>query len=161
MITSHLTGQIPVIAVFTKFDLLVSQHIRQARKHNNSEPATQKTPQRNAEEDFERSIKGFLSTEKVPYVGISTKTSLSPLLSLTFKVQGVILTHLDYLHTLRKLTEVTRQSLHDVEGDLWLPWAAAQQINARQKVEQSIRYGLTRNWRILQLIGSIFSQRGL
>ena len=71
---------------------------------------------------------------------------------MTFYVQELIPTRLDYLHTLRKLTEITRQSLHDVEGELWLPWAAAQQISARQKVEQSIRYGLTCNWRTLELI---------
>lgn len=134
--------------------MLVSQHVRQARKRKDPESENQKTQQRNAEEDFKRSIEGFRSTARVPCARISTKPSLSPL-SVTFKVQELILTHLDYLHTLRKLTEVTRQSLHDVEGELWLPWAAAQQISARQKVEQSIRYGLTGNWRTLELISSI------
>ena len=81
------------------------------------------------------------------------QTQFVPFLSVASKVQGVILPHLDYLHSLRKLTAVTRQSLRDVEGSLWLPWAAAQQISARQKVEQSIRYGLTGHWRTLQLIG--------
>ena len=52
-------------------------------------------------------------------------------------------TRSEYLDTLQNLTKVTRDSLHDVEGDLWLPWAAAQQINARQKVDQSIRYVLS------------------
>jgi hypothetical protein len=37
------------------------------------------------------------------------------------------------------LTKVTRDNLRDVEGSLWALWAAAQQINARQKVELSIR----------------------
>jgi hypothetical protein len=41
---------------------------------------------------------------------------------------------------LKELTTVTRNCLHDVEGDLWIPWAAAQQINAEQKVNFSIEY---------------------
>lgn len=118
--------QIPVIVVFTKFDMLVSQHVRQARKRKDPESENQKTQQMNAEEDFKRSIEGFRSTARVPCARISTKPN--------------------YLHTLRKLTEVTRQSLHDVEGELWLPWAAAQQISARQKVEQSIREGCKKYW---------------
>jgi hypothetical protein len=38
------------------------------------------------------------------------------------------------------LTKVTRDNLRNVEGSLWALWATAQQINARQKVELSIRY---------------------
>ena len=38
-----------------------------------------------------------------------------------------------------QLTKVTRDNLRDVEGSLWALWATAQQINARQKVELSIR----------------------
>jgi hypothetical protein len=41
---------------------------------------------------------------------------------------------------LKTLTETTRRYLHDVEGDLWVPWAAAQQINAQQKVNFSIKF---------------------
>ena len=37
------------------------------------------------------------------------------------------------------LTKVTRENLRDVEGSLWALWATAQQINACQKVELSIR----------------------
>ena len=38
-----------------------------------------------------------------------------------------------------ELTKVTRENLRNVEGSLWALWATAQQINARQKVELSIR----------------------
>ena len=42
---------------------------------------------------------------------------------------------------LLELTQVTRDHLRArVGGSLWALWAAAQQINARQKVEISIRY---------------------
>ena len=42
------------------------------------------------------------------------------------------------------LTKVTRDNLRDVEGSLWALWATAQQINARQKVELSIRFVFSR-----------------
>lgn len=48
-----------------------------------------------------------------------------------------------------ELTKVTRDNLRDVEGSLWALWATAQEINARQKVELSIRYVLSTinmNW---------------
>jgi hypothetical protein len=38
-----------------------------------------------------------------------------------------------------KLTQVTRDNLRNVEGTLWTLWATAQQVNARQKVDLSIR----------------------
>ena len=38
-----------------------------------------------------------------------------------------------------ELTKVTRGNLRDIEGSLWALWATAQQINARQKVDLSIR----------------------
>ena len=38
-----------------------------------------------------------------------------------------------------ELTKVTRENMRDVEGALWALWATAQQINARQKIELSIR----------------------
>ena len=44
------------------------------------------------------------------------------------------------LETLRELVDITRQCLHVVEEDLWVLWAAAQQVSARQKVQHSIRY---------------------
>ncbi|KAF8810393.1 hypothetical protein BYT27DRAFT_6494234 [Phlegmacium glaucopus] len=47
---------------------------------------------------------------------------------------------------LKRLTETTRRCLHEVEGDLWVPWAAAQQINAQQKVKFSINEGFKQYW---------------
>ena len=41
---------------------------------------------------------------------------------------------------LMELTKVMRENLRDVEGSLWALWATAQQVNARQKVQLSIRY---------------------
>ena len=42
--------------------------------------------------------------------------------------------------TLISLTKFTRDKLQDVERELAVLWVAAQQVNARQKVEVSIRY---------------------
>lgn len=47
---------------------------------------------------------------------------------------------------LKRLTETTRKCLHAVEGDLWVPWATAQQINAQQKVNFSINEGFKEYW---------------
>jgi hypothetical protein len=41
--------------------------------------------------------------------------------------------------TLIDLTKVTRDKLQDVERELEVLWVAAQQVNAYQKVEVSIR----------------------
>jgi len=38
-----------------------------------------------------------------------------------------------------ELTKVTRERLQDVEHELQVLWVAAQRVNARQKVEVSIR----------------------
>ncbi|THU90893.1 hypothetical protein K435DRAFT_246795 [Dendrothele bispora CBS 962.96] len=47
---------------------------------------------------------------------------------------------------LRKLTNTTRSCLHDVEGELLVSWATAQQINAQQKVDYSIDEGFKKYW---------------
>jgi len=41
---------------------------------------------------------------------------------------------------LLELADVTRNLLREVEGELWVPWAMAQQASAHQKVELSIEY---------------------
>jgi len=58
-------------------------------------------------------------------------------------------THVKYRQrneTLKDLTNTTREILHDVEGELWVPWAVAQQINARQKVDTCIEEGFKKYW---------------
>ena len=53
--------------------------------------------------------------------------------SVSFKMAGTA------EKMLVKLTQVTQDNLQDVKGSLRALWATAQQINARQKVELSIR----------------------
>ena len=63
-------------------------------------------------------------------------------------LQGRVLSSLRVLSTdggfvtemLTELADVTRKMLHEVEGQLWVPWATAQQASARQKVQLSIEY---------------------
>ncbi len=62
---------------------------------------------------------------------------------------------------LKRLTETTRICLHEVEGDLWVPWAAAQQINAQQKVNLSIKYGLDFSSTARLFLNNSHCQRGL
>jgi len=51
--------------------------------------------------------------------------------------------------TLISLTKFTRDKLQDVEHKLAVLWVAAQQVNARQKVEVSISEGFKKYWRDL------------
>ncbi|TFK70237.1 hypothetical protein BDN72DRAFT_958955 [Pluteus cervinus] len=110
---------IPLIVVFTKFDLLVSEHKRKLKLSPDDARAK-------AEQTLQTRLVEDKFGINANCVRISTKAS--------------------YVETLRELTDVTRQGLRDIEGELWLPWAAAQQINARQKVEQSIREGCKKYW---------------
>jgi hypothetical protein len=50
------------------------------------------------------------------------------------------------LNSLRELVDITRQCLHCLEGDLWVLWAAAQQVSAHQKVQRSISEGSKKYW---------------
>ena len=98
--------------------------------------------ERNASNSFDRSVKELqeewvtdlsITCVKVSTTGINARRLfISPLPSLSTDT-----THIT--ETLIDLTNVTRSRLHEVEDKLRVPWVAAQQINARQKVEVSIR----------------------
>jgi len=53
--------------------------------------------------------------------------------------RGTLLTPPTITETLIDLTTETRSRLHEVEDKLQVLWVTAQQVNARQKVEVSIR----------------------
>lgn len=55
-----------------------------------------------------------------------------------FLAKYTVTTYAGHLETLDRLSEVIYQSLPE-EGGQMLAWVAAQQVNARQKVEESIR----------------------
>ncbi|TFK69260.1 hypothetical protein BDN72DRAFT_622018 [Pluteus cervinus] len=112
--------EIPLIVVFTKFDVLVVERVRKLKLSPDHALAK-----------AEEALRTRLADEHFPQAGVEWVR---------------ISTKHGHFRTLKELTDVTRQSLHDVEGALWVPWALAQQINARQKVEQSIKEGCKRYW---------------
>ena len=66
------------------------------------------------------------------------KTSAKRLYIPLFQLFSINVTHIT--ETLISLTKFTWDKLQDVERELAVLWVAAQQVNARQKVEVSIRY---------------------
>ena len=127
--------KIPVIVVFTKFDLLFVEQFR-ACSHILS-PADRKV------EAINRAKRALTNGLKVPFAPVSTLKEAqkdyggllikSVTILFPFNIAAIAGT------MLINLTKVTRENLRDVEGSLWALWATAQQINARQKVELSIR----------------------
>ena len=127
---------IPIIAVFTKYDLLINQFFQE-------DPAT---AEEMASASFDRSVKDLqlelvrLSIDfSIPCVKVSTEdTSAKRLYVSLLQLLPINATHIT--ETLIDLTKFTRDKLTDVERELEVLWVAAQQVNARQKVEVSIRY---------------------
>jgi len=75
----------------------------------------------------------------IPCVKVSTEdTSAKRLYVSLLQLLPINATHIT--ETLIDLTKFTRDKLTDVERELEVLWVAAQQVNARQKVEVSIRY---------------------
>lgn len=127
------TVNIPIITVFTKFDLLVNQFLMKD-KSKTPMPLKLANSERKASESLDSSGKKLqdiwksLQSTNLPIawvkMSISTKNTDSKLIR----------------EMLISLTNVTREKLRDVEGELWIPWVTAQQVNARQKVMLSIQY---------------------
>jgi hypothetical protein len=74
----------------------------------------------------------------IPCVKVSTKETSAKGLSISLlQLYYVNTTYIT--DTLINLATFTRDRLKDVERELEVLWVAAQQVNARQKVEVSIR----------------------
>ncbi|KAF8350974.1 hypothetical protein F5887DRAFT_935338 [Amanita rubescens] len=121
---------IPIIAVFTKYDRLVAQFWRQ-----DNQPDKQKRgddAERNASDSFNLSVKELRAVTdlSIPCVKVSTEPENTQ-------------------QTLIDLTKETRSTLHEIGDKLWVLWVAAQQVNVRQKVEVSISEGFKKYWRDL------------
>ncbi|KAG6862106.1 hypothetical protein C0995_005916 [Termitomyces sp. Mi166 len=130
-----ITRKIPVIVVFTKFDLLYNVFFAKAvqQGHHSIDPNQVSEAARTSletsievfQQQFDLSGSKFkrvlLSRSKHPlsYVGVSTNRQFT-----------------GFLHTLEELTEVTRKCLHTRET--FVPWAVAQRIDPKQKVQTSI-----------------------
>jgi hypothetical protein len=127
--------KIPIIAVFTKYDLLINQFYQR----------NPETAENEALASFDRSAKDLqddlvrLSIDlSIPCVKVSTKETSAKRLSISwlqlFSINANYITE-----TLIDLANFTRDKLKDVERELEVLWVAAQQVNALQKVEVSIR----------------------
>ncbi|PPQ81511.1 hypothetical protein CVT26_010898 [Gymnopilus dilepis] len=126
--------KIPIIGILTKYDLLINQFLRKKPKVDNPEEAASKS--------FDSSV------EKLQRVWRELSSAGSPMACVRMSISD----NTDRKATremLTILTNVTRAELRHVEGELWIPWAAAQQINARQKVELSIHEGVKKYWKDL------------
>ncbi|KAI9449682.1 hypothetical protein BJY52DRAFT_1306519 [Lactarius psammicola] len=123
--------KVAVIVVFTKYDILFNEYYRKgvkgvkaARSRASGKPIpdiTRTDVEKSAKHHLDALIDAFQL--RFEYVTVSTDERY-PIL--------------DRIDMLKRLTETTRRCLHEVEGDMWVPWAAAQQINAQQKVNFSI-----------------------
>ncbi|KAF5310399.1 hypothetical protein D9758_018792 [Tetrapyrgos nigripes] len=129
-------SQLPVIVVFTKYDLLCNEKSKQRREKLPSEaPEIRKRSADNeAEAYLNKRVNDYADFDfkSVKWVSVSTNRQYRDAARR--------------LEMLRMLTRVTRDCLHDVEGDLLVPWATAQQINAQQKVNYSIDEGFKKYW---------------
>ncbi|KAG6862104.1 hypothetical protein C0995_005914 [Termitomyces sp. Mi166 len=128
-------GKIPVIVVFTKFDLLYNVFFAKAvqQGHRSIDPDQVSEAARTS---LEMSIEVFRKQfdppkperfswskpyQRLSYVGVSTNQALPGR---------------RFLHMLEELTEVTRKRLHTKET--FAPWAVAQRIDPKQKAQTSI-----------------------
>jgi len=131
----HYVVNIPIIGVFTKYDLLINQFYQ----------GNPETAEEEASASFDRSVKELqkdlvrLSIDlSIPCVKVSTKETSAK--GLPISLLQLFYINTTYItETLINLAHITRNRLKDVERELEVLWVAAQQVNARQKVEVSIR----------------------
>jgi hypothetical protein len=123
----------------------VTQFWRQDNQPGKSKQKRDDDAERNASDSFDRSVKE-LEEEwvksptdlSIPCVKVSTvDTNKQSLFISPPRSPSIDTTHIT--ETLIDLTNETRSRLHEVENKLRVLWVAAQQVNAQQKVEVSIR----------------------
>jgi len=122
----------------------VTEFWRQDKEPGKSKQKRDDDADKNASDFFDRSVRELQGLVKslidlsIPCVKVSTtdinapRLFISPLPSLSIDA-----THIT--ETLIDLTNETCSRLHDIEDKLRVLWVAAQQVNACQKVEVSIR----------------------
>ena len=128
--------KIPIVAVFTKYDELVTQFWRQDSQPGKSEQQRNVDAERSASDSFDSSV-NELREASIPCVKVSTDSSAGRLFISPLRSLSINATHIT--ETLIDLMNETRGMLHEVEDKLHVLWATAQQVNAQQKVDVSIR----------------------
>ena len=136
--------KIPIVAVFTKYDVLVTQFWRQDSQPGKSEQQRNVDAERSASDSFDSSVNELREEWRksrtdlsIPCVKVSTDSSAGRLFISPLRSLSINATHIT--ETLIDLTNETRGMLHEVEDKLHVLWATAQQVNAQQKVDVSIR----------------------
>ena len=131
----HCVVQIPIIVVFTKYDLLINQFFQEDPE----------TAEEIASASFDHSVKdlrqelvGLSIDLSIPCVKVSMEDTSAKHLYVSL-LQLLPINATDITEMLVDLTKFTHDQLKDVELELEVLWVAAQQVNARQKVEVSIR----------------------
>jgi len=134
--------KIPIIAIFTKYDQLVTQFWRQDKEPGKPEQKRSDDAERNALDSFNHSVKELQEewgkSLTIPCVKVSTAdTNAQRLFNSPPRSPSIDTPHITEM--LIDLANETRSRLHEVGDKLRVLWVAAQQVNARQKVEVSIR----------------------
>ncbi|KAF8812865.1 hypothetical protein BYT27DRAFT_7085928 [Phlegmacium glaucopus] len=107
--------------------MLVNECYQEALIAKVSQSEIDSTSERAADIRFNNRIGDFRTSSQVPCVKVSTDEEYPGL-------------------TLEELVNITRNCLHEVEGDLWILWATTQQISAQQKIERSISQTIAEYW---------------
>ncbi|KJA19570.1 hypothetical protein HYPSUDRAFT_859131 [Hypholoma sublateritium FD-334 SS-4] len=134
--------KIPIVAVFTKYDLLVNSFLLKDRSSTKSKPERLLDSEKKASESLRSSGEGLeriwqiLAPKELPMAWVK--------MSLPKKPDPKMSTEM-----LSGLADVTREKLREVESNLYITWITAQQVNARQKVDLSIDEGLKKYWQDL------------
>lgn len=123
----------------------MTQFWRQDNQPGKSKQQRVDDAERNASDSFDRSVKELQeewvkspTDLSIPCVKVSTvDTNEQSLFISPPRSPSIDTTHIT--ETLIDLTNETRSRLHEVENKLRVLWVAAQQVNAQQKVEVSIR----------------------
>ena len=128
--------------VFTKYDLLVVEHFRDCNPKLSVHIRNEEAKKR-ALRAFSEVTKRIKEIFKVPFVPTSS------LKSVLKEYGGRLIIFVTRLFPFKsastaetmlvELSQVTRDNLQDVAGPLRALWASAQQVDAHQKVELSIR----------------------
>jgi len=124
------TLNVAIVIVFTKFDLLVNQYYT-----GDEEEATKKA-ENNLQEHIATLTSKFPNIRHATIFAHQRDDSGSDNSDSDESVSEDVVLDRDRLKT---LTKETLLSIHDVlQGDLWILWATAQQVNVTQKVDGSI-----------------------
>ncbi|KAG6913994.1 hypothetical protein DXG01_002995 [Tephrocybe rancida] len=123
---THPAVKVPVIVAFTKYDLLFNQYYSNMAKQGGEQTNASELAEKEAQTALDASIKEFQQQAKL----------LKRLPHCEFDQDRDV----EFLQMLEELTKITQKCLRTKET--LVPWAVAQRIDPKQKVECSLEYVL-------------------